>query len=220
MAAVDRVPKNGRNDFHKYDYVTEADILDAVRSEMAKRLLILVPDAESDAKSEPIGEKGDRLFTLRQRFTVHDGDSGESLSFHMYGQGSDKLDKGCYKATTGAEKYAVLKLFMIPTGDDPEREDKTSKEIPPPAGLEAVKAVIENRRPTPPPPAAAPGPVFPNYGNAKGQPVRGAAQKDLNFYLNGAKRTLADPAKARFHETEGKLIAAIEAELARQEGNG
>ena len=26
MAAVERVPKRGRNDFHKYDYATEADI--------------------------------------------------------------------------------------------------------------------------------------------------------------------------------------------------
>ena len=31
MADVKHVPKNGRNDFHKYDYATEADIADAVR---------------------------------------------------------------------------------------------------------------------------------------------------------------------------------------------
>ena len=37
MAAVERVPKNGRNEFHKYDYATESDITTAVRAELAKR---------------------------------------------------------------------------------------------------------------------------------------------------------------------------------------
>lgn len=57
------------------------------------------------------------------------------------------------------------------------------------------------------------GAVFPNYGGAKGQPIKGAAQKDLEYYANGARRSLADPSKARFHDKERALLAAIEAEL-------
>jgi len=68
-------------------------------------------------------------------------------------------------------------------------------------------------------PAAAPGDgptVFPPYGRSKGAPIHGASIQDLEFYANGARRTLSDPSKARFHEKERVLLAVIEAELARQ----
>jgi hypothetical protein len=64
------------------------------------------------------------------------------------------------------------------------------------------------------------GEVFPNYGRSKGMPIRGASRQDLDFYANGCKRTLNDPGKARFHDKERQLLAAIEAEVARQGGGG
>lgn len=64
------------------------------------------------------------------------------------------------------------------------------------------------------------GGVLPNYGRSKGMPVRGASLQDLEFYLNGCKRTLSDPGKARFHDKEKQLMAQIEAEVARQQGGG
>jgi len=63
------------------------------------------------------------------------------------------------------------------------------------------------------------GMVFPPYGRSKGLPVAGAAVSDLEFYMSGCQRTLGDPAKARWHEKERVLLAAIEAELARQRGD-
>jgi len=75
------------------------------------------------------------------------------------------------------------------------------------------------RRPPPPAPGEAPS-VFPPYGRSKGAPIRGASPQDLEFYANGARRTLADPGKARFHEKERALLAAIEAEQARQRSEG
>jgi len=68
--------------------------------------------------------------------------------------------------------------------------------------------------------AAGEGPtVFPPYGRSRGMPIRGASVQDLEFYATGARRTLADPGKARFHDKERTLLAAIESELARQ-GSG
>jgi hypothetical protein len=71
--------------------------------------------------------------------------------------------------------------------------------------------------------AAAAGPgepptVFPPYGRSRGMPIHGASGQDLEFYATGARRTLADPGKARFHDKERALLAAIEAEQARQGG--
>ncbi|MFN0064481.1 MAG: hypothetical protein ACKVPX_18415 [Myxococcaceae bacterium] len=62
--------------------------------------------------------------------------------------------------------------------------------------------------------------VFPPYGRSKGAQIAGASIQDLEFYANGARRSLGDPSKARFHEKERALLAVIEAEMARQGGGG
>jgi len=68
------------------------------------------------------------------------------------------------------------------------------------------------------PPSADSGMVFPPYGRSKGASIAGASTQDLEFYASGCRRTLNDPGKARWHEKERVLLAAIEAELARQGG--
>ncbi|ATB29548.1 hypothetical protein [Melittangium boletus] len=60
--------------------------------------------------------------------------------------------------------------------------------------------------------------VFPNYGRSKGGPIQGASMGDLEYYANGARRSLGDPSKSRWHDRERQLLAAIEAEIARQRG--
>jgi hypothetical protein len=62
--------------------------------------------------------------------------------------------------------------------------------------------------------------VFPNYGRSKGGPIRGATMQDLEYYANGARRSLADPSKSRWHDRERALLASIEAEIERQRGGG
>lgn len=64
------------------------------------------------------------------------------------------------------------------------------------------------------------GMVFPPYGRSKGMPIAGASMQDLEFYANGSRRSLADPGKSRFHDKERVLLAAIEAEIAKQKGGG
>jgi hypothetical protein len=44
--------------------------------------------------------------------------------------------------------------------------------------------------------------------------------QDLEFYANGARRSLGDPSKSRWHDKERQLLEAIEAEIARQQGGG
>lgn len=138
MKAVGGVPKRGYNSFHKYHYATEADILDAVRDELAKRHCILVPSVESYEIRDVTTQKGqDRLTSVLMRFTAMDGETGESFTFGMLGQGQDPGDKGAYKAETGAEKYAVKKLFLLGDNEaDPEHDSnepsKPAKPAPKP----------------------------------------------------------------------------------------
>jgi hypothetical protein len=64
------------------------------------------------------------------------------------------------------------------------------------------------------------GMVFPPYGRSKGMPIAGASMQDLEFYISGSRRSLDDPAKSRWHDKERVLLAAMEAEVARQNGAG
>jgi hypothetical protein len=87
-------------------------------------------------------------------------------------------------------------------------------------GATPVVAASAPAAPRATPIAAGPGggATFPNYGRSKGAPVAGASMQDLEYYANGCRRTLADPAKSRWHDKERVLLAAIEAEVARQRG--
>ena len=217
MACVDRVAKNGTNETQRYRYAMAADVYDAVRSELAKRFVLMVPHLDSCDFSDMPTKAGGmlKLCTVKVRFDFTDAESGEVMPVVAVGQGSDSGDKSVYKAMTGATKQCLIQTFLIPTGDDPEHEPKQSK-APPPAGAEALKARMQAAAPGVVQPAS--GVVFPNYGKAKGQPVAGATPQDLDYYANGARRSLADPAKAKFHDAERRLLAAIDAEATRQRG--
>lgn len=124
MAAVKRIPKRGKNQSQGYAYATEADIADVVREELASRGIVMIPHVKTlswrtiDGRSGPIN-----VATVLMQFTMTDG-GPERITFDILGEGMDSGDKNVYKAQTGAEKYALLKLFLIPTGDDPEADSK------------------------------------------------------------------------------------------------
>lgn len=122
MGACERVPKTGFNKFHNYAYATESDITAGVRAEMAIQGVMMIPTVEAVEWSEVLTGSGkkERLCTVNWLFTLLDADSEQKIEFRNIGQGQDSGDKAFYKAATGAVKYALLKLFLIPTGDDPE----------------------------------------------------------------------------------------------------
>ncbi len=129
LGEIGKVAKTGHNAFHKYDYVTENDLVYAVRDKLSSAGIFVFSSTESQAFE--IIESGDGkksiLTTVCTKHTFMDGESGESFSVMSQGQGSDAGDKGGYKAITGAMKYFLYKCFMIPTGDDPEADTHTDE---------------------------------------------------------------------------------------------
>ncbi len=125
LSEVHRVPKNGRNNFHKYDYVYESDLVDHIRDKLAEQGVALFPSvSEHDVKEmEDARNRTVYLTTVTLDITMIDGESGDMMTTTWVGQGLDNGDKGYYKAYTGAIKYFLLKTFLISTGDDPERDD-------------------------------------------------------------------------------------------------
>jgi hypothetical protein len=122
MKAVGYIRKSGTNQAQGYKYVMATDVADAVREEMAKNNVSMVPSMV-EVVGEGLTPSGKQtLLTLRFTWTITDGDTGELFSFQSIGTGSDSSDKAAYKAATGALKYALLTAFLIPTGDDPEND--------------------------------------------------------------------------------------------------
>jgi ERF superfamily len=116
------VAKTGRNNFHNYAYATEADVVESVRPHMIENGLMLIPHVDTvnqDAHGNVHIIVNYRLYHV----------SGDFIEFNIASSGNDKNkngvgDKGIYKALTGASKYAILKLFNLATGDDPENDSK------------------------------------------------------------------------------------------------
>jgi hypothetical protein len=129
MGEVSRIPKDGFNDFHKYSYVTEAALVEAVRAKLAEKNVALIPSLTSTEERPYETEKGKHsvVTTAHVAFTFVDGDTGAMFKSEWAGQGDDPADKGLYKAYTGALKYFLMKTFLIPTGDDPEADTGTDQ---------------------------------------------------------------------------------------------
>jgi hypothetical protein len=123
MAEVERIPKNGVNTFHKYNYAMEADLVDAIRPRLAARNIMCFPTLHSHVR------EGDMTDVLVD-WTFEDGDTGETKTLRFPGCGQDKGDKGVYKALTGSEKYLLMKTFLIATGDDPEDDGGRDNDHP------------------------------------------------------------------------------------------
>jgi len=141
MAAVGYTQKTGWNEAQRYHYVTEADIAEKIRPELAKRNVIIFPTLVSTTRTSLTRPMKDYVKTsyatdVVMRWTVVDGDSGEQFVCDIPGCSESPGDKGVYVAITGSEKYLLMKLFLLPTGDDPE---DTSNE--PTGTTEAAQAV-------------------------------------------------------------------------------
>src|SRR4051794_9290954 len=111
MASVGTVEKRGKNAHFNYEYATESDLMNAVRSGLAEKRVFVLTSVEGTQRGPDVTE----VHTLH---TFVDGDTGETLSVKGYGQAANKVDKGGYSALTGAMKYFLMKNFLISTGDD------------------------------------------------------------------------------------------------------
>jgi len=134
------VKKSGYNSFHKYNYATEGDFLALVKPLLDNEKLAVVASQESVTREElEPTTRGRRqwLTTVKMNFKLIDGETGYSETLTSFGTGIDSEDKGLYKAITGCVKYFISKLFLIETGDDPERENENE------TGVEVNKPTVK-----------------------------------------------------------------------------
>ncbi|MDI6617868.1 MAG: ERF family protein [Clostridiales bacterium] len=118
---------------NQYKYVGSSGVLTAVRGELDKQGLLLIPRVKSVKVTGDTVEKTDNYGTkhtttwfteLTMEYTWINADNPEEkIVCEWYGQGVDIAgEKGVGKALTYAEKYFLLKFFNIATDtDDPDK---------------------------------------------------------------------------------------------------
>ncbi len=237
MTEVGVVGKSRKNPQQGYQFRGIDDVVAEVQEVLARHGVVVAPRV-IDREREMIATKSGGTMASVRLLVEHTffAADGSSVVATTLGEAMDSGDKASNKAMSAALKYALTETLMIPTRESDRDTEEASPEMAPRASAAAplpaqrtattrpastAKAADQRPRPghltsasiAPPPPA---GVTFPNYGRAKGLPVSGASMQDLEFYANGARRSLADPAKQRFHASEQKLLDAIEAEIARQ----
>ena len=131
MGELGNVKKEGFNTNQKYKFVRESDLVEKLSPLLAKYHVFLHQTVLSHSLVEMYKTSSGStmwLTTVEVQFQWFDGDSGETLPVFVFvGTGADTGDKGIYKALTGAEKYALMKTFLVSTGDDPEADEKVDK---------------------------------------------------------------------------------------------
>lgn len=127
MRDVERIPKRGKNAFHGYTYATEADVEDAVRAALITHGVTMLPILESLTERAITTRSGEAMVvTARVTYRLTNADDpADTLTVTVAGSGQDAGDKAAMKAMTAASKYAALKAFHLPTGDDPEADATT-----------------------------------------------------------------------------------------------
>lgn len=128
--SISVVIKGGYNDFHKYKFARERDVVAEIKPLLGREGLVithsLLKEEESSHGSTKAGaEKYLTKLTFRFRIT-NIKDPSDFVEADAIGYGQDGEDKGAPKAYTMALKYFLSKEFLIETGDDAE-EDRGGK---------------------------------------------------------------------------------------------
>lgn len=126
MGHLERVPKRGVNEHFRYAYVTDSDVLDAVRKAMALERVAFFVDIDELMVDN-------KRTTVRLSLTFADGDTGAAYTIQWFGEALDSQDKGINKAVTAGVKYCLLKTFLMSTGedDDPDGSKPPAKKAQP-----------------------------------------------------------------------------------------
>jgi len=121
---------------YSYKGVSDQVVKEILQPAMVKHGLAIVPtDVQAKVTTdrwEEGGRQKQSTFTEVSTKYMLLHTSGESIELAGYGHGVDTQDKGAGKATTYALKYALLYMFLIPTGkiDDTDMEHSEEIEVP------------------------------------------------------------------------------------------
>lgn len=99
----------------KYKAMSEEKVTKTVREKFIKHKIVMYP-------VEQAWERVGNVSHVDVKYRIVDTENpGDSIIIASCGDGADTQDKGSGKAMTYAYKYALLRTFAIPTGEDPDK---------------------------------------------------------------------------------------------------
>lgn len=157
--AIGYLQKDKTNKMQGYSYLSEAKIKEVIKKEFENQGIVFNYSTEEVREYEiSPTSKGTRQFVTIAKGTYNFMDAENKdvdITGTWAGSGTDTGDKGLYKAITGGIKYVLNTNFLIPTGDDPEKDDEESghenkaKPVTPKVkkdDLELKKALLEKHK--------------------------------------------------------------------------
>ena len=124
-AGVPKLKKTGTNKDQGYKYLTIEDAVNSVRQALIDHKLLLLPTT-LETLDRTQDEKG-YTSTVTFGWTLEDLETGETRSWKVPGSGWDYHDKGTPKAVTGSRKTALILIFNLAVGDNPEQSNGLSR---------------------------------------------------------------------------------------------
>jgi len=140
MTSIEYLTKDDKVEFGttKYKAISEEKVTTAVRKELVKQGIVILPVMQESTVTELIRTEK----SVNQRADVHTRyriqnieDKDDYIEVESNGSGVDTQDKAVGKAMTYAYKYMLLRTFAIPTGEDPDKissaetDSKIAKEV-------------------------------------------------------------------------------------------
>src|ERR1700683_1023455 len=119
-----KVPKRGRHD-RGWSYMRIEEVIGIATRFMAEHKLILAPNVKSLTRTE---RGGGSVVDLSVVWQLTDIENSVGLLFDVPGSGFDYDSKGTAKALTDSRKNAMILIFNLKGGEDPERTPMTRTE--------------------------------------------------------------------------------------------
>lgn len=118
MGDLERVEKEQKKVNGQYAFVSHDTVAAAVRPLLVKHGVLAVPTPEQ------MTQNGNRTEIILRLDFINIDRPDEVVTTTSLGYGVDGQDKGPGKALSYAYKYAILKMFCVSTGDDPDMHAK------------------------------------------------------------------------------------------------
>lgn len=131
MGEIKFINNDARNNEQNYNYASDEAVLSEVKRAMVACNVCSMPKFKILSNTEGQSNSGKKYNKIEMEceITVVDADSGETIESNGFGAGIDYGgDKALMKAQTVCHKYALQKLFNMPTGNNPEADTEVDKE--------------------------------------------------------------------------------------------
>jgi ERF superfamily protein len=186
MGKMDRLKKTGYNSGQKYQFATDADVADLVREAMVEERIAFFASMTSYEQSEFITSNNAKMTRTIATFmfTFCCPDTGATESRTWIGESLDNGDKGINKASTAAEKFFLLKTFIISTGDKADEPDYHSPELQ----KAATPKQTNGKQPTPPSAPVQPTPSQNGTDSTSSKTITWPSTDAINTVLTHIQR--------------------------------